>query len=54
MKCEECGREPDVAAHAAGWVAYKVELADDPDPPEVVIYCPVCAGAGVWSIRGKS
>jgi hypothetical protein len=43
VRCEECGREPDVEAHAAGWIACLVDLDDDPDPPEVVFYCPECA-----------
>jgi hypothetical protein len=42
MHCEECGDEPDVEAHAAGWVAYLVDLADDPGAPEVVTFCPDC------------
>ena len=42
MRCEECGHEPNVEAHAAGWVAYRVDLADDP-PVEVVVFCPRCA-----------
>jgi hypothetical protein len=43
VRCEECGEEADVEAHAAGWVAYRVDLADDRDPPEVIVYCPECA-----------
>ena len=43
LRCEECGREPDVAVHAPGWVAFRVDLAEDPDPPAVVVYCPECA-----------
>ena len=43
VRCEECGREQDLEAHAAGWVAYRVDLPDDP-PPEVTVYCPECAG----------
>jgi hypothetical protein len=43
VRCEECGKEPDVEAHAAGWIAFLVDLADDPDPPQVVFYCPDCA-----------
>jgi hypothetical protein len=43
VRCEECGEEPDVQAHAAGWVAYLVDLADDPDEPEILVYCPACA-----------
>jgi hypothetical protein len=42
VRCEECGREPEADAHAAGWVAYRVDLADDPDPAEVVVHCPEC------------
>jgi hypothetical protein len=42
VRCEECGQEAD-EAHAAGWVAYRVDLADDPDEPEVIVYCPECA-----------
>jgi len=43
VRCDECGKEPEVEAHALGWVAYRVDLADDPDAPEVTIYCPDCA-----------
>jgi hypothetical protein len=28
---------------AVGWLAFRVDLADDPDPPEVIVFCPVCA-----------
>ena len=31
VRCEECRKEPDVEAHAAGWLAYLVDLADDPE-----------------------
>jgi hypothetical protein len=43
VRCEECGKEPDVEAQTAGWIAFLVDLADDPDPPQVVFYCPDCA-----------
>ena len=43
VRCEECGVEAEVVAHAGGWLAYRVELRDDPDPPEIVVYCPDCA-----------
>jgi hypothetical protein len=43
LRCEECAREPHVEGHAAGWVAYLVDLADDPEPPLLVVYCPECA-----------
>jgi hypothetical protein len=50
VRCEECGQEPEVQAHVAGWVAFRVELPDDLDGPDVVAYCPDCAarefGAG--------
>jgi hypothetical protein len=36
VRCEECGAEPAVEAHAAGWVAFRVDLPDDPDKPEVI------------------
>ena len=42
LRCDECGREPDIGVHPAGWVVYPVDLPDDPDPPEVVVYCPRC------------
>ena len=42
MRCTECERESDVQAHAAGWVAFRVKLPDDP-PAEVTVYCPECA-----------
>src|SRR6478735_4044110 len=41
--CDECGRTAEADCPAAGWVAFRVDLADDPDPPEVVVYCPECA-----------
>ena len=43
LRCEECRREPDLRLHAAGWVAFRVDLPDDPAPPTVVAYCPQCA-----------
>jgi hypothetical protein len=43
LRCEECGWEPDVTLHAAGWVAFRLDLPDDPEPPTVVVYCPQCA-----------
>jgi hypothetical protein len=43
VRCQECGREAEVEAHAAGWVAYRVDLPDDPDEPEVIVFCPECA-----------
>jgi hypothetical protein len=43
LRCVECGLESDVEAHAAGWVAFRVDLPDDPDPPEAVVYCSACA-----------
>jgi hypothetical protein len=46
VRCEECRQEADVEAHAAGWLAYRVDLADDPDPPGVVVYCPECPARG--------
>jgi hypothetical protein len=42
-RCEECGREAGVEAHATGWLAFRVDLDDDPDPPEVVVYCLQCS-----------
>ena len=43
VRCAECGKEADVEAHAAGWLAYRVDLPDDPDPPGVAVFCPECA-----------
>lgn len=43
VRSEECRQEPDVEAHAVGWVACLVDLADDPGEPEVIVYCPACA-----------
>jgi hypothetical protein len=43
LRCVECGQEPAVSARADGWVAFRVDLSDDPDPPEVIVYCPECA-----------
>jgi hypothetical protein len=28
---------------AAAWSAYLVDLPDDPDTPEVIVFCPICA-----------
>jgi hypothetical protein len=43
LPCEECGQEADEMARSVDWVAYRVDLDDDPDPPGVVVYCPECA-----------
>jgi len=37
VRCTECGREDDVEANAAGWIAFRVDVADDPDSPEVTV-----------------
>ena len=52
MRYEECGLEAEVEAHAAGWTAYRVDLADDPDPPEVVNLLPTCAAREFGPERG--
>ncbi len=41
LRCQEC--EQEAQPRAVGWLAFQVDLADDPDPPEVVVYCPACA-----------
>jgi hypothetical protein len=43
MRCDECGREPEVEAHGVGWLAFRVDLPDDDDPAEVIVFCPKCA-----------
>jgi hypothetical protein len=43
VRCVECDKQPDVEAHAAGWLAFRVDLPDDPDDPEVTVYCSECA-----------
>jgi hypothetical protein len=43
MRREECGVEAEVEAHAAGWVAYRVDLADEAESPVVIVYCSECA-----------
>jgi hypothetical protein len=50
VRCEECGQKADEDAHAVGWVAYRVDLADDLDPPEVVVCCPKCAAREFGSV----
>jgi hypothetical protein len=40
MRCDECGRVAD--AKATGWFGVRLDLPDDPEPPEVAIFCPVC------------
>jgi hypothetical protein len=41
MRCEEC-RNADQGT-ARGWIAVLVDLPDDNEAPEVVIFCPSCA-----------
>jgi hypothetical protein len=43
MRCDECGS--DAVGSARGWVAVRLDLADNPDPPEVAIFCPACVEA---------
>ena len=40
MKCDECGAVDEGKAH--GWVGVLLDLEDDPDPPELSIFCPTC------------
>lgn len=40
MRCDECGEIAD--EQAAGWVGVVLDLSDDPDSPEVGIFCPDC------------
>jgi hypothetical protein len=40
MRCDECGRI--AVADTRGWVGIRLDLPDDPDPPEVAIFCPAC------------
>jgi hypothetical protein len=42
VECSECGRQS--TASERGWHAYVVDDPDDDEaPPELVVYCPVCA-----------
>ena len=44
MFCEEC--QVEARGKAKGWVAFLVDLPDEPDDePEVVIFCPSCAAS---------
>jgi hypothetical protein len=40
VRCVECGK--DAENKAAGWLAIRVDLPDDPDSPEVFVFCPIC------------
>jgi hypothetical protein len=40
LKCQECGAETETAE---AWTAFLVDLPDDPDTPEVIVFCPTCA-----------
>ena len=40
VRCEACERTAE--GSAKGWIAVRVDLPDDSDPPEIVIYCPAC------------
>ena len=41
LHCEECREEAQ--AGSVGWLVFEVDLPDDPDPAELVVYCPECA-----------
>src|SRR5437868_15100956 len=43
MRCDECGWEADAGAGETGWLAFRIDLPDDPDEPEISVYCPHCA-----------
>lgn len=51
LRCTECGRDLDVEAHATGWLAFRVDLPDEP-PVEIVVYCPDCAAREFTTERG--
>ena len=40
LVCAECEREAHESAR--GWLAFLVDLADDEEEPEVVIFCSAC------------
>lgn len=40
VRCDECQKEAE--KKASGWLAVRVDLPDDPDGPEVVVFCPAC------------
>src|SRR3954471_8728436 len=41
LHCQECARVAPLGAW--GSVAYRVDLPDEADPPEVIVYCPECS-----------
>jgi hypothetical protein len=51
VRCDECGK--DAENEAAGWLAIRVHLPDDPDSPEVVIFCPACYAREFASSRDR-
>jgi hypothetical protein len=40
LNCQECGLETEAAE---GWLAFRVDIPDDPDTPEVIVFCPECS-----------
>lgn len=40
MRCDECGAAAD--EQAEGWIAVRLDLDDDPEPPTIAIFCPQC------------
>jgi hypothetical protein len=40
LRCDECGAV--AAGKAPGWVAVLLDLDDDPELPDVAIFCPAC------------
>jgi hypothetical protein len=43
LRCEECGHASGELGR--GWAAFVADDPDDPEPPTIIIYCPVCAAA---------
>jgi hypothetical protein len=41
LRCVECGTLSFF--DASGWRAYRIEIPEDDEPPEVAFYCPACA-----------
>src|SRR4051794_36446332 len=52
VRCDECGVMPDEPAK--GWRAMLVDLADDPDPPEVIVFCGECVAREFGSAAGRA
>jgi hypothetical protein len=43
LESEECGCVSGELGR--GWAAFVADDPDDPEPPPIIVYCPVCAAA---------